>query len=67
MTREYFRFPVYLWEAAQTMTAKDKAAFYTAIVNYGFTGAEPNLTGTVSIFWKLAKPLIHPPQNKKEG
>ncbi len=67
MAQKYFRFPVYFWEAAQSMTARDKAAFYAAIVDYSFTGVEPTLTGTVSIFWKLAKPLIHPPQSKEEG
>ena len=67
MAKKYFRFPVYFWEAAQSMTAKDKAAFYAAIIDYSFSGIEPTLTGTVSSFWKLAKPLVHSPQVKEEG
>lgn len=55
MARKFFRFPAYFWEAAQAMTPKEKGEFYTAVIDYAFSGEKPALSGVVANVFELAR------------
>lgn len=53
-----FAFFESFWEAAKDLDDKNRLAFYDAIADYAFTGAEPEFKGVMSTIWKLVKPNI---------
>ena len=81
MERKSFPFFVAYYEAAQHLSAKDRAAFYGAIVDYSFTAKEPVLKGQAAMCWILVKAYLEksmedflngskggrPRKNKKPG
>ena len=58
MPRKYFPFFAAYYEAAQHLSAKDRAAFYEAVINYSFTAKEPALKGQSEMCWILVKPYL---------
>ena len=56
--RKSFPFFVAYYEAAQHLSAKDRAAFYGAIIDYSFTAKEPVLKGQAAMCWILVKPYL---------
>lgn len=58
MPRKYFPFFAAYYEAAQHLSAKDRAAFYEAVINYSFTAKEPTLKGQAAMCWILVKPYL---------
>ena len=46
------------YESAQHLNDADQALFYKLVMDYMFTGEEPNLTGHIMGFWLLAKPNL---------
>ena len=58
MSRKSFSFFHSYYEAAQDLSKKERAEFYEAIIEYSFTGKEPELKGVVSTCWKLVKPTL---------
>lgn len=58
MPRKYFPFFAAYYEAAQHLSAKDRAAFYEAVINYSFTAKEPVLKGQAEMCWILVKPYL---------
>ena len=58
MPRKYFPFFAAYYEAAQHLSAKDRAAFYEAVINYSFTAKEPALKGQAEMCWILVKPYL---------
>ena len=56
--RKSFSFFRSYYEAAQDLSKKERAEFYEAIIEYSFTGKEPEVKGVVSICWKLVKPTL---------
>lgn len=58
MERKSFPFFVAYYEAAQHLSAKDRAAFYGAIIDYSFTAKEPVLKGQAAMCWILVKPYL---------
>ena len=81
ISRKSFSFFRSYYEAAQDLSKKERAEFYEAIIEYSFTGKEPEVKGVVSICWKLVKPTLEksmqdvlngakggrPKKNKKPG
>lgn len=55
MERKYFRFPAYFWEAAQTMSQRERQAYYDAVIQYAFTGEAPQLTGMAKNAFELSR------------
>ena len=53
-----FAFFESFWEAAKDLDDKNRLAFYDAIADYAFTGAEPDFKGVMGTIWKLVKPNI---------
>ena len=58
ISRKSFSFFRSYYEAAQDLSKKERAEFYEAIIEYSFTGKEPEVKGVVSICWKLVKPTL---------
>ena len=58
MERKYFPFFATYYEAAQHLSAKDRAAFYEAVINYSFSAKVPNLKGQAAMCWILVKPYL---------
>lgn len=58
MERRSFPFFSAYYEAAQHLNAKDRAAFYEAIIHYSFTAEEPILKGQTAMCWILVKPYL---------
>lgn len=56
--RKSFLFFSAYYEAAQHLNAKDRAAFYNAIIHYSFTAEEPILKGQAAMCWILVKPYL---------
>jgi len=46
------------YESAQHLSDKDQAQFYKLIMDYMFTGEEPQLQGHLMGFWLLTKPNL---------
>jgi len=46
------------YESAQHLSDKDQAQFYKLIMDYMFTGEEPQLQGHLMGFWLLVKPNL---------
>lgn len=58
LERKYFPFFSTYYEAAQHLSAKDRAAFYEAVINYSFSAKVPNLKGQAAMCWILVKPYL---------
>ena len=58
ISRKSFSFFRSYYEAARDLSKKERAEFYEAIIEYSFTGKEPEVKGVVSICWKLVKPTL---------
>lgn len=58
LERKYFSFFSTYYEAAQHLSAKDRAAFYEAVINYSFSAKVPNLKGQAEMCWILVKPYL---------
>lgn len=46
------------YEASQVLEEKERSVFYTAIIEFAFTGKYPNLSGTSKALFSLIEPLI---------
>lgn len=58
LERKYFPFFSTYYEAAQHLSAKDRAAFYEAVINYSFSAKVPSLKGQAEMCWILVKPYL---------
>lgn len=67
MARKYFPFYFTFRDTAQTMTPKQRAAFYEAIIEYGATGVVPPLPKSISGYFPLIKPLLDTSQKRYEA
>lgn len=67
LARKYFPFYFTFRETAQSMSSKQRAAFYEAIIEYAVTGAEPSLPKSISGYWPLVKPLLDTSQKRYEA
>ena len=65
--RKSFPFFVAYYEAAQHLSAKDRAAFYGAIIDYSFTAKEPVLKGQAAMCWILVKPYLEKSRLRSTG
>lgn len=66
MTRDSFIFYRSFYESAAELSPKDRAAFYEAIINYAFTGEEPETKGIVKAVFLIAKQSIDANNKKYE-
>lgn len=66
MTRKYFRFPAYFFEAAQMMGKSDRLAYYDAVIQYAFTGEEPELTGAAKNAFGLSRMYLDGANTRQE-
>ena len=55
---EGFTFFTSYYNSAQHLTQKDQAIFYKMIIDYAFSGKEPNEKGHLMGYWELTKPNI---------
>ena len=67
LARKYFPFYFTFRETAQSMSSKQRATFYEAIIEYAVTGAEPSLPKSISGYWPLVKPLLDTSQKRYEA
>lgn len=67
MARKYFPFYFTFRDTAQTMTPKQRAAFYEAIIDYAVTGIEPTLPKSISGYFPLIKPILDTSQKRYEA
>ena len=58
MSRQYFPFYFSLYETGQTMTPKNRAAFYEAIISYAVAGIQPQLPKSIAGYWPIVKPML---------
>ena len=55
------------YESAQHLSDKDQAQFYKLIMDYMFTGVEPQLQGHLMGFWLLTKPNLDTSKNRAKA
>ena len=54
MKQKYFRFPVHFWEAAKFLDQEEREAFYSAVIEYAFTGVIRPLSGKTKLCFDIA-------------
>lgn len=54
----YFSFYDSYYEAAEGLSERKRSEFFTALIDYYFTGKEPDLTGELRRLFTCCKPNI---------